>query len=219
MRKGLKIHTDKISFDKEWHTYTVHLIKGSGEFFIETKDEALEGIFKSFGIKYETWRNYRDVEKAIKKARDGYIESKIEKIAETHKVILFVMEMDYHIKEYDEDGDWILSRKRCDHSMSYRTPPPQLLFDYRIAMKVVMDGEVVRHHAEGAKNDTIHIGSEEKEMPWTQEAENLFKGLHSGLVNLCVKLDDFFGEDNDKVLESIKEHGGLLLEFNQEKSE
>lgn len=213
-RKGMKIQVDKIHFDKKWHEYTIKLNKGGGKFFVEVDDGPLKDILKSSKIDWEYWDTYKGTQRAIKKAVDEYIESKIEKVSVKTKVILFTMEMDYSILGYDEDGDWYVDEFRRDENRSGgRCHAPRLKFGYRLAMRVDLDDEFLRYHKVDDEPNTIHISHDEEELIWSQEAEALFSSLKGGLEELCSRLNKFFGEDNGKVLENLKSFDGHLLSF------
>ena len=80
-RKGMKIQIEKVAFDKKWHEYTIKLNKESGKFYIEVaKGTPLYDIAKNAKIDWKTWYEYKEVIRAVKKAVDDYIESKLHSI-------------------------------------------------------------------------------------------------------------------------------------------
>lgn len=220
MKKGLRIGKERIFIEDKFYEYLIYLHKEQTIFTVHPTEDTgkLQDIFKTYNINKEDYRTYQSVTRAVKEAVKEYEESKIEKFAVSTKVILFTLQMDYTKEYIDEDGDRRVEDRRTDYSMPYQNPYPTLGFNYRVVMKVEMKGvnkhsETVRYHDLDDKDYTLHMDSNEQELPWSQDTEDLFKQLFEGLLGLCMKLDRFFGRDNELVIENVQALKDNLIEF------
>lgn len=217
-RKGMKIQVMQISIEKKWHDYTIKLSKESGSFFIETESKLLNAILESKDAMGMSSPSYREIISKVKSFVKEHHKSLEKKESIVTKVIMFILEMNYMQKEYDEDGDWSVKKSRIDDGFSRGSGISKIKFNYWVVEKVELDGEFVRYQRVGTEYP-VSFNHDEEEMIWTQEAEDFFYNLKEGMNKLFSRIDDFFGEKNDKVLENLQSFNGNLLTFDGGKDE
>ena len=225
-RKGMKIQNLTIGVERQTRPYVLKLCKENGQFFLYTEDEVLANILQDRSLDTELFDTYNQAVKAIEDGADKHIESKIEKIATKKKVIFLIMRMRYALgtgRRRDGRNEDDLGRKDDDFNYGYYDTPA-MVFDYRVVNRVEVDGELVRYenlpehdHRTRLEDDntpmTTRLNMDEEEFEWSEENEMFFDGLKQGLTKLCNKLDKFFGDDNQNLLESIQNFKGNLLTF------
>lgn len=179
--------------------YDIRFVAETNQFCIDSNDELVKHAISTLHLTGDYWFSVLELIKEVEKKFEEFNKSVSKEKSKPIKVILYTLDMDKNSEHFEN-----ISNGGQESEII-----PHIRFGYRVVNKMVC-GDVTESYTiedgEGNLLPTYDRKNDELEIEYSVRAEQVFYNIRENIINTCKKLEDFFGEDEQVLLDNISNY-------------